>query len=202
MKYLINIFLLFLILNSISFGIDVRKYLSEKLKDYSKFSYDIVSPKKANLSEYDIDTSREIKISSDLAYLPVIKSKNGEINHSFLTLRVKLYKEVLITTKPIMKNQYLTINDFEVVNKEVSRLRFEPIETSLNLGNYRSRLNIKENTILQNTMIEKIPDIETGDRVEAVYNNHSLNIRFNVTARSEGIAGSIIRVKRDDNKNF
>ncbi|MDX1702124.1 MAG: flagellar basal body P-ring formation chaperone FlgA, partial [Melioribacteraceae bacterium] len=194
MKYTINIFILLLLINTNLFSIDVEKYLNERLKNYSKISYNIISPKSLDLSGCKIDNSRELKISKDLAYLPVIISKNGEIKHSFITLRVKLYKAVLVANKPIRKNQYLSKTDFNIINKEISRLRFEPTETSLNLLNYRSRLNIKENTILQNGMIEKIPDIETGDRIEAVYNNNSLNIKFKVTARSEGTAGSIIRV--------
>jgi len=51
-------------------------------------------------------------------------------------------------------------------------------------------------------MIEQIPDVEIGDRVEAIFNNKSVNISFNVTARSEGISGGVIKVKRDDKKIF
>ena len=202
MKTIINILIILLFYNSHSHSIDVKKYLAEELNNYSKISYDIVSPKKIDLSVYEIDRSRDLKISKDLAYVPVIITKNGEIKNSIITLRIKLYKPVFVATKPIMKNQYLSKGDFEILNKEVSRLRFETAETSLRFGNYRSRLNIKENTILQQSMIEKIPDIESGDRIDALYNNNALNIRFKVTARSEGVAGSIIRVKRDDNKLF
>jgi flagella basal body P-ring formation protein FlgA len=51
-------------------------------------------------------------------------------------------------------------------------------------------------------MIEKIPDVKIGDRINAIFTNNSVNISFSVTSRSEGIAGEIVRVKRDDKKIF
>ena len=51
-------------------------------------------------------------------------------------------------------------------------------------------------------MIEKIPDVKRGTRVNAIFQKGIVNISFTGTARTEGKIGDIIKVKRDDNKIF
>ena len=51
-------------------------------------------------------------------------------------------------------------------------------------------------------MIEKIPDIKVGDRIEAYFINNSVAISFDATSRSEGSVGSIIKIKSDDQRIF
>jgi flagella basal body P-ring formation protein FlgA len=51
-------------------------------------------------------------------------------------------------------------------------------------------------------MVELIPDVQTGDKIDALYSKNSVNITFPVTARTEGVSGDMIRVKNGENQIF
>jgi len=176
---------------------------SQHLKEYNRIEYSIISPQNLDLSKCQFDYSRKIKIDGNYAYLPVLLTeKNNNSNNSLITLKLKLFQYVLQSNRPIEKKENLNKNSFTIVEKEVSGLRFEPIDVSADLQNSRAKFRIKENAILQKSMIENIPDVKVGDRVAALFTNNSVNISFPVTARSSGESGSIIKVKRDDKKIF
>ena len=200
--YLFNI-LFSLILIGSNEKIDINNYLQERLSDYNKIEYQIISPKQVNLRKCTIDNSRDLKVEGSYAYLP-IKYAGYEDNgkNSLLTLRLKLYKNVLQNNRTIDKKESLDPNYFNIVEKEITSLRFEPVDVKASLSNYRAKFKIAENSILQKSMIENIPDIRVGDRVTAIFNNNSVNIAFAVTARTAGEVGKIIKVKRDDKKLF
>ena len=202
MKPIIYIWFVLSFIVSYTQGSDIKDYLVKQLKDYTKIEYKIISPKNADLTKLKIDDSRELKVTRDLAYLPVIITENAEVKNSIFTLRLKLYKSVLVANRTIKKNEYLQAADFSIIVKEVSQLRFTPLESTFNFNEYKAKFNVPEKSVLQVSMIERIPEIEIGDRIEAVFMNNSLNIKFAATARSEGIAGKIIRVRRDDNRVF
>lgn len=196
------LFSLLLITNS-NQKLAINDYLKTELSEYQKIEYTIVSPKGVDLSIISVDNSREFKLNGSFAYLPIKqKSNNGSFINSLLTLRLKLYKNVLVANRSLRKNEILNKSDFSLKSKEVSSLRFTPISSFDMLDNYRSRLKISEKSILQDGMIEKIPDIEIGDRVEALFINNSVTIGFSATSRSEGYVGNIIKVKSDDQRIF
>ena len=192
-----------LVLVSSNIKIDITDYLQRQLSDYNKIEYEIISPKKINLGKCTIDNSRNLKVEGSYAYLPVKFSGNEENSkNSLITLKLKLYKNVLQNNRTIDKRENLDQNYFNIVEKEVTSLRFEPVDISASLANYRAKFRIAENSILQKSMIENIPDIRVGDRITAIYNNNSVNVTFAVTARTSGEVGKIIKVKRDDKKLF
>ncbi len=196
------LFSLLLITNS-NQKLAINDYLKIQLSEYQKIEYTIVSPRGVDLSMISVDNSREFKVNGSFAYLPIKqKSNNGSSINSLLTLRLKLYKNVLVANRSLRKNEILNKSDFSLKSKEVSSLRFSPISSFDMLENYRCRLKISEKSILQNGMIEKIPDIEIGDRVEALFINNSVTIGFSATSRSEGYVGNIIKVKSDDQKIY
>lgn len=196
------LFSLLLITNS-NQKLVINDYLKAQLSEYQKFEYSIVSPVSVDLDLISVDDSREFKLNGSFAYLPIKqKSDNGTYVNSFLTLRLKLYKEVLVANRSLRKNEILNKSDFSLKSKEVSSLRFSPISSFDMIENYRCRLKISKKSILQDGMIEKIPDIEIGDRVEALFISNSVTIGFTVTSRSEGYVGNIIKVKNDDQKIY
>lgn len=200
--YLINI-LFSLILVGSNEKIDIANYLQEGLPGYNRIEYSIISPKKVNFGKCTIDSSRDLKVEGSYAYLPVKFFGNAQNSkNSLITLKLKLYKNVLQNNKTIDKRENLDPNYFNIVEKEVTSLRFQPVDVSAALINYRAKFRIAENSILQKSMIENIPDIRVGDRVTAVFNNNSVSVTFAVTARTSGEAGKIIKVKRDDKKLF
>lgn len=203
MIYLLNILFALMFIGKGNNSLDIKKLLIEKLPDYNKFEYNILSPKHPELSNYSIDNSRKIVINEGFAYIPVINKINGKVKRNeILTIKLKLFKNVLVSTRQIRRNESLSEYDFVIEEKEVSHLRFSPTDISTSIKYLRAKRDISENVILSNHMVEQIPDIKKGDRVDAIFMNKTVNISFPVTARTEGLAGEIIRVKRDDRKIF
>lgn len=202
MIYLINILFIFLIGTNSNNNSVINGYLNEKLSDYNKFSYKIVSPKNIDLGKVSLDTSRELKMKREYAYVPVQLTYKGKTKNTVLTVKLKLYKNVLVATRKIRKREFLTKNDFKVMEKEISNLRDKPLRAVTDLNILRARINIAPESVLQQNMVEQIPDINIGDRVEAIYTKGIVNVNFLVTSRSEGVTGEVVKVKRDDNRIF
>jgi len=200
---ILNILFLFVLGINNRTDSNINTYLSEKLSDYKRFNYEIVSPKNIDISKIRFDPSRNFKINSNYAYLPIqIYSKKGKTKNSVITIRLELFKDVLVANRRISKNEQLSRSDFQIIEKEISTLRHEPLSILKVVNNFRAKLNIASQSILQNSMIEKIPDINLGDRVNAIYSKGIVNVQFLVVARSEGVIGDIINVKREDKKMF
>lgn len=198
-----NILLSFFFTSDSSKDLDIDNYLKNNLSEFNRIEYKVIAPKKVDLSSCLIDNSRELKVTGNYAYLPVkVKNGNSTINSSVITLQLQLFKKVMVANRAITRQENLNENYFNIVEKDVSGLRFDPIDSSERLNNYRAKFNISENAVLQESMVEKIPDIRIGDRVEALYLNNSVRISFAVTARTEGVAGEQIVVKNDDKKIF
>lgn len=183
--------------------LNIDAFLKAEFSNYNRIEYTLVSPKKINLSECIIDDSRDTKLSGKFAYLPVKEvSNDGFTKNILITLKLKLYKNVWVANRNLTKKENLSKNDFQITEKEVASLRFNPVNLSAPINEYRSRLRISENSVLEENMLEKIPDVKIGDRVNALFINNSVSISFVVTSRSEGIVGDIIKIKRDDKKIF
>jgi flagella basal body P-ring formation protein FlgA len=198
MTSILNIILALIFVGNNTSELNIDEILYSKLKDCSRIEYSIISPKNINLSSCIITDESNIRVEGNRAYLPIRENNKNTI----LTLNLKVFKNVLVCNRELKRNEELSRGDFSVLEKEVSNLRFDPITLESVIEQYRTRVSISENQILQNTMIEKIPDVKIGDRINAIFTNNSVNISFSVTSRSEGIAGEIVRVKRDDKKIF
>ncbi|MBK8945042.1 MAG: flagellar basal body P-ring formation protein FlgA [Ignavibacteriae bacterium] len=178
----------------------IEKYLKKHLTNVKKYEYKIPNH---TMDEIIPDESREFRLEKNYAYIPVnIFNGKGEKKQGIVTIKIKLFQDVLVTSRYINKNEELSLNDFKIEEKEVSTLRAEPILDFKNINKYRARINISSESIIEKNMIEIIPDIKSGDNVNAIYNKGIIQISFNATARSEGIIGEIIKIKTDDKKIF
>lgn len=191
------------LLISLNNNSQVNDYLKNQLKDYSKFEYQITSPKNINNSDYIIDSSREFKLEKNYGYMPVnFISESGSTKQGLITLKMKLFKKVLVTSRKIFRKEILNNSDFFLEEKEVSSLRVEPIYNTNSISKYRARTNISSETILGENMVEEIPDIKSGDRVEAIFKKGVVNINFDAIARNEGVVGDFIKIKNAENVIF
>ena len=199
----IKILLSFMIIVSNNQQTIIGDYLTRQLTDFEKIEHIVLSPKNIEQSLISIDEERDFKINGNYGYIPVKeKNRDGSYRNTLITVKLKLFKKVLVANRSLRKKENISNGDFTVKYKEVSTLRFEPIGEFENLGYYRCKFNISDNTILQGSMIEKIPDIKIGDRIEAFFTNNSVAISFDATSRSEGSIGNIIKIKSDDQRIF
>lgn len=178
----------------------IDNYLKDHLKDFKRYEYEI--PKNYTEKIFP-DENREFKLEKNYAYMPVnFILNNGEKKQGIVTLKVKLYDDVLVSIRDIKKNEELSISDFQIEEKEITSLRSEPILDFENIDKYRMRISVSSNTVIETNMIEQIPDIKIGDNLNAVFNKGVVNISFSAVARAEGIIGDIIKIRTDDKKIF
>lgn len=182
-------------------------YLKQKLSDFTKYEYQVVSLpsyiKSINDKRVSISSDREFKINYGFAYVPVdIKLTEENVSQSIITLKINLYDEVFAAVRKIKRGETISQSDFAVTEKEITHLRNNVVNISKTLNNVQASVNIGENEILQENMIQKLPDVKAGDKVFAFSNVGSVTVTFPVIIREDGRIGETVRVVRDDKLIF
>lgn len=186
---------------------ELESYLGEKLAGHERFEYEIVSIPRGfesiNDERISLNRERSFKINYGFAYVPVdIKLGEDVTTNSFISLKLKLYDEVIVTVRKIEKGESLSAGDFVTEKRETTFLRNEAVKNLSDVFSYRAAKSINENSILQKNMVEPLPLIEIGQRVNAYSTVGTVTVSFDVTAKEDGGAGEIIRVLRDDRRLF
>ncbi len=196
MKILMIILLGFVLGNGKSFNLQLKFYLDERLSSYEKYDYEILRvPRNARL---EIDTDRNFRIARNYAYVPVkiFDSKNNAA-HSVVTLRVKLYRKVLVSKQTIGKDENLLPYMFNKELMNVSRLEGQPADEKV-MKNYRSKIIINEKSVLLQNMIEPVPVINHGEKVIIHTGRNGVDISIEGIARQDGSVDQIISVQCRD----
>ncbi len=121
---LTNILFSLLILLGSNEHLDISKLLQNKLSNYKRFEYKVISPKNIDLTRVVLDDERETRLTSGYAYLPVkIKSFSNNYKNSTITVKLRLYEDVVVATHDLKRKETLTSNDFRIEEREVSSLR-------------------------------------------------------------------------------
>lgn len=194
MILLINI-LLALVFGSNSFENELKSYLNQKLSPYEKFEYEIVKLPN-NSSKILIDKTKDFRLSKNYGYVPVkiFRSKN-ECQSSVLTIKLKLYKKVFVTKSIIKKDDEINSNKVEEKLYDVSLLNGKPLNTAENISEYKARTNLKDNLILLEEHVKKIPLIAQGEKVFVHAGNNGVDITLEAITRQAGYLGEIISVQ-------
>ncbi|MBI9073183.1 MAG: flagellar basal body P-ring formation protein FlgA [Melioribacteraceae bacterium] len=202
----IIIAILFMFGLSESFQDNLDAYLNNHLSEYSKYSYEIITlPNNiSNLNDgIDLDKSREYKLNNGYMYIPVhIQPKNGKGTNGYITLKLKLYKEVLVSINEIERGIELAESDFIKVYKDVTQLRVEAVYTTEYLSDKRTKVKISKGQVLSKNAFEQIPVIRIGDKITAYIKKGTVEISMDVKAKQDGYRNKIIRVLSDENRIY
>lgn len=185
-----------------AFESQLKNYLDRKLAEYERYEYEITELPK-NYFKIELDDERELKLNKNYAIVPVrVYDKNNRSSRSLITLKVKLFKKVLVAAQDIEREQPLS--DFQFVEKlyDITLIRGNPVLNSESLIGKRSKVKIKNGSILIDEMTESIPDVFLNERLILHAGSNGVDISTEVTAREEGKIGDIIRVVTNDNKIF
>jgi flagella basal body P-ring formation protein FlgA len=184
----------------------LENYLSEMLKNYSRWEYEIVSyPKDLDDSncKYSVSKASEFKVSNSYCHIPVEIIKNGSIKlNSVITVKLKLYQNILVINREIKKGEQLSINFFDEKEMEIQQLNDEPFLMATDIEFYRSRISLKPGRILTKSMIDRLPTIKCGDKVSATLVKGLVSISFDAVSKEEGFKGDIIRIEGFDRRIF
>ncbi len=182
-------------------------YLKKELSMYKSFTYKILALP-ANIKSISdkrliIDSERRFRINKGFAYVPVkIRLVNNRTSRAFITVKLKLFADVYVCNRNIKKDESVSSADFSIVQKEVSGLNKTIVNVSKNISDCRAEHTITKGSILDESMLSKIPIVFRGDNLHAYSVFGSVVVNFSVVAKKDGGKGDIIRVVRSGNKLF
>lgn len=197
---------IFLIINflfgSNQFEEQLKKHLDDLFKDYERYEYEVAETA-VNYLRVEIDLSRETKVNKNFCLVPVLLyDRNKRSSQSFISLKVKLFKKVLTANQKIPRGEVLSAAYFNESMKEVTSIKGTPLNQLFENRQLKSRIDIKENTVLIKEMTELLPDININERLILHSGNNGVDITTEVTARENGNIGDVIRVVTDEKKIF
>jgi flagella basal body P-ring formation protein FlgA len=198
-KSILLILFSFLFVSQNSIENELRDYLLKRFSDCEKLEYEIASNIKLSTIE-GIDYSREYSVNKNIVTIPVLLRKNQSTANSYLSVKIKLYKTVLVAAENIDRNEILFNNNFRKEVKDVSILNGTPISELDNNSGLVSKLYIRQGSVLLREMTEGVPDIENNQRVTLHAGKNGVDISLDVTTREKGFIGDIIRVVTPENK--
>ena len=179
----------------------VKTYLSDQFKEYKSFEYEIVKMP-SDYSSIEILKEKELRVSGSLGYLPVKIVKSGRTAQAYLTIRLQLFKDALVTLRDIKRKENLDKTDFELKLCDVTELNSIPVPGNEHLDIYRSKKNLKAGDILTENDIEQLPVINAGDKITASVVEGNVLIQTEVVSKQDGGVNDIISVLTDDNRQF
>jgi flagella basal body P-ring formation protein FlgA len=198
MKYLLIIFLTVQI-TAQSFKDQCFSYLQKTYPEYEKIEL-LSEPDLSNVENIFIDQMRKLTLSRGIAFIPVKITRGNKISSSIISLKVQLFKKVLIALKDIDKKEALGKSMFEEQVMETTRSNGNPIPANFNFEECRTKSFVKKGEILLEEKIEKIPLINSGDKVFAEVRNGNVIVTTEAYARQQGGFGDTIELVSSGNK--
>ncbi len=200
---MIILFILSLVINSNnSFKGQIENYLKKNLSGYQDYKYEILQLP-STYKKIELLKPNEFNLSGNMIYIPVqVVDKSGREFRSILSVKLKLYKNVLVAVKNISQKTDLNENDFIFKKEDITQIKGTPVYSLKDISCLRSKIFIKSGNILVDQMTEKIPVVKVGDELYARYINGNVIVSTVVFARQEGVTNQIISVITKDKKLF
>jgi flagella basal body P-ring formation protein FlgA len=197
MTNLLFILILMLFPRGISEG-EIHNYLEANLINYDSFSYRLLQPLQDTKGAIQIDMKRNFILKNRYGYIPVVIEEGKVKRKSIIPVRLKLMQKVLVANRTIKRGERLSAEDVKLTLKDVTDLKFKPINRVDEISGMQARTNIYDGKVLTSNMIEKGKTVFAGNKVTAVYQNGVVEVTFPAVVRIAGRVGDVIRVKRDD----
>lgn len=168
-------------------------FIKNELKDYQHISMKIIN-QSYNKDRIEIDTSKKLILNKDIALIPVLIYNKKSTTNSFISAKVKLFKNVLVAKRNIKKEEIVSSSDFEIRLLDVCQYNGNVITTNYDLPSYKTKAFIKKGEVLIEEKLNKIPIVNYGDKVCAEVKVGNVTITTDVIARQSGNLGDVINV--------
>lgn len=180
----------------------IKNYLDSRLDNYDKYEYTIISTP-SNLKNYSIDTLKIFKQTGNFGYIPVKGDFNKTVStSSFIIVRLRLFKHVLIASNNIKADENLSRRNFDEMLLDITRFNGTTLDVNTNLINLRSKVFIKKGSVLLKELVEPIPEILAGSPITALTVKGSVVIKTDAFAKQDGNSGELISITTKDKKYF
>ncbi len=195
MKTILYILLLALF-NGGSRSVVLQNYLQTHLKGYDGFSFEVVRKAPSN---FNIDPNREFRRQGRFGYVPIVEHGNRK---TYLTVKLKLFKNCYIARETIKKGEALERDLFETAKVDVAGFVKKPVKFGFRFGKYRSKSIIKKGTVLFGEDVEPVPIVKSGMPVKAKFISGNVMIEFRAIAQQDGWKDRIIKIKAANKKIY
>jgi flagella basal body P-ring formation protein FlgA len=182
-----------------TFEQEALQYLQKQFPEFDKIEMQL----QKNFSSdemVNVDFSRNIILGKGKAIIPVVATKGKKTSSSIVSVKINLYKKLLVAIRDFDRKERLNQLQFETRLIEVTKLNGTSVRTDFLLNNYRAKSFIKKGEILLEEEIEKIPLINIGDKVNAEVKNGNVTVTTEAFARQHGSKGDLIEVVPSNNK--
>ncbi|MCF6270926.1 MAG: flagellar basal body P-ring formation chaperone FlgA [Melioribacteraceae bacterium] len=178
---------------------EIKNRLEQEFSKYSRVEYKVVkAPKELNKLYFNEDDG--INVIGSTAYISAyLIDKKGNKKRTTISVRIKIYEKVYISTKDTKKRDPINVSDFKLVEKEITALRGNIVASLGEVIGARAGRNIRKGDILTTESIENMPVIFPGDKVRAASIIGNVLISFSAFSRQEGSIGDVIRIRTKDN---
>jgi flagella basal body P-ring formation protein FlgA len=111
---------------------------------------------------------------------------------------IKIYKKLPVAVKTIISGKQIKNGDFELKKIDATNLNAEDIVSEDEILGAIAKRNISKNNVILKSYIQSGNQINRGQKVEINVISGGVRIRTSGTALQDGLAGSEIRVRKDN----
>ena len=181
---------------------DLDKYLKKNLTQFESFDYKVVQIP-SDYRKLEIMQDRDFNLCGNVVYVPVdLITKTGRAIKSTITVSVKLYKNILVASRQIQKNQSLSLSEVELRKIDITQIKGSILRSLKGIDSFRAKIFLKSGEPILEEYIEPKPIILTGDKIEARLTTGSVDVSFDAFSRQDGIPGSIITIISKDKRQY
>jgi len=182
--------------------IEIKSRLDVEFSSYSRVEYEVVKAPK-DLSKVYFNKNDDINVIGSVVYIPIsLVDKRGKNKRTTISVRVKTFGKVYVSTKDITKRDPINVSDFEFVEKENTAVRGKIVVSLGEVIGARAARYIRKGEILTTSSLEKMPVVFPGNKVSAASIVGHVQISFNAISRQEGSVGDVIRIRTKDNEIY
>jgi len=204
-----NMFAFFFIILSLigqgknSFKDDLDNYLKKNLSGkFEDYKYEILQMPKS-YDKIELLKTDDFNLHGNMIYVPIkVYQYNSRVIESILSIKLSLFKNVLVSLKDIKTREKLSAKDFCLKKIDISNMIETPFCSFQKIEGLRSKEFIKAGEVITEGNTEPVPIIKAGDPVEAKYVGGNVTINFNALSRQDGILGETITIISNDKKLY
>ena len=120
-----------------------------------------------------------------------------------LRYRVTIIGPVLVTRRPLRRQESLAEDDFAFETRELTRVRGTPLRTPEDFAGLRAARAVPAGTVLTGDWAEPIPAVRRNQLVSAAAQVGMVRVTTRVVALADGALGEVIRVRiESDRREF
>lgn len=203
-------FILSMLLSPLAFASQDLAEIDTVVKDYVQQAVDQFYEHQADFNVQVSSLDPRLKLEQCLEPLQP-ELEFGRINQHYITVKVscatpkkwvlrvpvkvQLFKEIVLTTHPIQREQIITAQDLKFVRTDVSQVSDGYYGSPDELIGLVATKPIGDNAIIMHHMVKQPVLVHRGETVKLVVKAPGLTIEGTGIAQTDGIKGQLIRIK-------